>query len=219
MNEQQVFNFAEENFFLEDDFCISKSNEEVYHFLNTWPNWDENIVNIFGPEKSGKTFLLSIFAKKNSFVKISKKEINKSNIDNILKQKKIIIEDITNEIDNELLFLIYNHFKSNGNFLIFSSLHDTAKLHFALNDLSSRFKSIFNIEIHNPSDNLLYSILLKSFSDRQIALESKMIDFILSKIERSYLAINTFVKLIDRKNLVDKKKITKKVINSILEKN
>ena len=70
MNEQQVFNFTEENFFLEDDFCVSKSNEEVYHFLNTWPNWDENIVNIFGPEKSGKTFLLSIFAKKNSFVKI-----------------------------------------------------------------------------------------------------------------------------------------------------
>jgi len=115
--------------------------------------------------------------------------------------------------------LIYNHFKSNGNFLVFSSLHDTAKLHFALNDLRSRFKSIFNIEIHNPSDNLLYSILLKSFSDRQIALEPKMTDFILSKIERSYLAINTFVKLIDRKNLVDKKKITKKVINSILEKN
>ena len=98
-------------------------------------------------------------------------------------------------------------------------MHDTAKLHFALNDLRSRFKSIFNIEIHNPSDNLLYSILLKNFSDRQIALKPKMIDFILSKTERSYLAINTFVKLIDRKNLVEKKKITKRVINSILEKN
>ena len=219
MSEQQIFNFTEENFFLEDDFCISKSNEEVYHFLNTWPNWRENIVNIYGPEKSGKTFLLSIFAQKNSFIKISKKEISKRNIDYILKQKKLIIEDISNEIDNELLFLIYNHFKSNENFLIFSSLHDTANLSFSLKDLNSRFKSIFNIEIHNPSDNLLYSILLKSFSDRQIALERKIIDFILSKIERSYLAINTFVKLIDRKNLVDKKKITKKVINSILEKN
>ena len=62
MNEQQVFNFTQENFFLEDDFCVSKSNEEVYHFLSAWSNWDQNIVNIFSPEKSGKTFLLLIFA-------------------------------------------------------------------------------------------------------------------------------------------------------------
>ena len=219
MSEQQIFNFTEENFFFEDDFCISKSNEEVYHFLNTWPNWSENIVNIYGPEKSGKTFLLSIFAQKNSFIKISKKEINKNNIDYILKQKKIIIEDISNEIDNELLFLIYNHFKSNENFLVFSSLVDTANLNFSLNDLNSRFKSIFNIEIHNPSDNLLYSILLKGISDRQITLEPKIIDYILGKIERTYLAVNTFVKLIDKKNLIDKKKITKKLVNSILERN
>ena len=219
MSEQQIFNFTEENFFFEDDFCISKSNEEVYHFLNIWPNWSENIVNIYGPEKSGKTFLLSIFAQKNSFIKISKKEINKSNIDYILKQKKIIIEDISNEIDNELLFLIYNHFKSNENFLIFSSLYDTAKLNFSLNDLNSRFKSVFNIEIHNPSDNLLYSILLKEISDRQITLEPKIIDYILGKIERTYLAVNTFVKLIDKKNLIDKKKISKKLVNSILERN
>ena len=219
MSEQQIFNFTEENFLLEDDFCISKSNEEVYHFLNTWPNWSENILNIYGPEKSGKTFLLSIFAQKNSFIKISKKEINKSNIDYILKQKKIIIEDISNEIDNELLFLIYNHFKSNENFLVFSSLVDTANLNFFLNDLNSRFKSVFNIEIHNPSDNLLYSILLKGISDRQITLEPKIIDYILGKIERTYLAVNTFVKLIDKKNLIDKKKITKKLVNSILERN
>ena len=219
MSEQQIFNFTEENFFFEDDFCISKSNEEVYHFLNTWPNWSENIVNIYGPEKSGKTFLLSIFAQKNSFIKISKKEINKNNIDYILKQKKIIIEDISNEIDNELLFLIYNHFKSNENFLVFSSLVDTANLNFSLNDLNSRFKSVFNIEIHNPSDNLLYSILSKGISDRQITLEPKIIDYILGKIERTYLAVNTFVKLMDKKNLIDKKKITKKLVNSILERN
>ena len=209
MSEQQIFNFTEENFFLEDDFCISKSNEEVYHFLNTWPNWSDNIVNIYGPEKSGKTFLLSIFAQKNSFIKISKKEINKSNIDCILKQKKIIIEDISNEIDNELLFLIYNHFKSNENFLVFSSLYDTANLSFSLNDLNSRLNSVFNIEIHNPSDNLLYSILLKGISDRQITLEPKIIDYILGKIERTYLAVNTFVKLMDKKNLIDKKKLLK----------
>ena len=115
--------------------------------------------------------------------------------------------------------MIYNHFKSNENFLIFSSLYDTAKLNFSLNDLNSRFKSVFNIEIHNPSDNLLYSILLKGISDRQITLEPKIIDYILGKIERTYLAVNTFVKLMDKKNLIDKKKITKKLVNSILERN
>ena len=216
MNEQQIFDLYNEEIFFEDDFCISKSNKLVYQYLKNWPNWDFNIINIFGPAKSGKTFLLSLFEKKNLFTKISSSELKKNNLDLLLSKKKLIIEDISNKIDEEVLFFIFNHFKNNNNYLIFSSIDDTVNLKFKLNDLSSRFKSIYNLEIFNPSDNLLYSILLKHLSNRQITLNLKLLNYILSRIERSYLAINNFVKILDEQSLINKKKIDKKLINEIL---
>lgn len=216
MNEQQIFNLANKEHFFEDDFCISQSNETVYNFLKKWPKWNFTNVNIFGPEKSGKTFLLSLFAKRNSFTLISGKDLKKNNLDSLLASKKLIIEDISTNINEDLLFLIFNHFKNNDNFLIFSSACDTANIEFKLNDLRSRFKSVHNIEIYNPSDSLIYSILLKHLSNRQIILNPKSLNYISNKIERSYLAVNNFVKALDEKSLVQKKKIDRKLINEIL---
>ena len=89
------------------------------------------------------------------------KDISKDKIETILSQKKLIIEDIDQHVNEELIFLIYNDFKLNIKYLVFSSIEDTSNIKFDIKDLSSRFKSILIIKISNPSDNLLYSILLK----------------------------------------------------------
>ena len=97
MNEQQIFDLSIEEHYFEDDFCISQSNQQVHEYLFKWPLWESSIVNVNGPKKSGKTFLLNIFAKKNSFLRIVSKDISKDKIETILSQKKLIIED-KNEI-------------------------------------------------------------------------------------------------------------------------
>jgi ATPase involved in DNA replication initiation len=50
-------------------FCISQSNQDVYDYLFKWPSWESNILNIHGPGKSGKTFLLNNFCTKAFFYK------------------------------------------------------------------------------------------------------------------------------------------------------
>ena len=59
------------------------------------------------------------------------------------------------------------------------------EIDFKLNDLKSRSKNCLFAQIDNPDDELMFAIILKSFSDRQIQVSKKLIDFIIKRIDRS----------------------------------
>ena len=66
-----------------------------------------------------------------------------------------------------------------------------------MEDLKSRFTSFVDIGIDLPTDDLIRVILTKNFSDKQIQVSEKNIEYILRNIERSYEKINTFSNSID----------------------
>ena len=218
MGDQQIFNLNTEEYFFEEDFCISQSNQDVCNYLRKWPNWDDHIINIFGPKKSGKTFLLTVFERKNSFLRVSANTLNKESVSSVLSQERLIIEDVEENTDEELLFLLFNEFKNNNKYLVFSSTQDTSRISFQLQDLLSRFKSILNLEISNPSDALLCSVLMKQLSEKQIIIKKELITHTIKRIERSYDSVNKFAAMIDEESLKNKKKIDLKLINFVLSK-
>ena len=218
MGEQQIFNLNREEYFFEEDFCISQSNQDICNYLRKWPNWDDHIINIFGPKKSGKTFLLTVFGRKNSFLRVSANTLNKETVSSALSQERLIIEDVEENTDERLLFLLFNEFKNNNKYLIFSSTQDSSRISFQLHDLLSRFKSILNLEISNPSDTLLCSVLMKQLSEKQIIIKKELITHTIKRIERSYDSVNKFAAMIDEESLKNKKKIDLKLINLVLSK-
>ena len=70
--------------------------------------------------------------------------------------------------------------------------------------------------IENPEDDLIFAIILKCFSDRQIKLEKKIIEFIIKRIDRSYGKIYEFIYKVDELSLKKKKPINFKTIKEIL---
>ena len=58
---QSILNFGIEKNFKDDDFYVSKSNKHIFEFLNKWPKWEKNFLNIYGEKFSGKTHLVNIF--------------------------------------------------------------------------------------------------------------------------------------------------------------
>ena len=90
------------------------------------------------------------------------------------------------------------------------------QIKFELSDLASRSKNCLYAEIENPDDELLFAIILKNFSDRQIKIEKKIINFIISRIDRSYRKIDEFIYKIDELSLKKKKPINLKTIKEIL---
>ena len=89
-------------------------------------------------------------------------------------------------------------------------------MNFKLPDLESRSKNCLVAKIENPDDDLIFAIILKNFSDRQIKLEKKIIEFIINRIDRSYRKIYEFIYKVDELSLKKKKPINFKTIKEIL---
>ena len=216
MKDQIVFKFPDKSFYYEEDFCVGENNYEAYKLIKEWPNWSFKGINIYGPKKSGKSYLTKIFSDKTNSKIFEGKSVNKDNLDLILNQKVLIIEDI--ELFNDEVFFqtILNDFISKNKFIYLTSNKLAGSILFKLKDLISRLNSLVAVPITNPSDDLFYQILTKMLSDKQINITTKEVNFILKNIERSYYAASKFVKNLDELSLLYKKKINTKIINQAL---
>jgi len=216
MKDQIIFKFPENSFYYAEDFCVGENNYEAYKLIQEWPNWDFKAINIYGPNKSGKSYLTKIFSDKTGSKIFSANSVNKNNLDSILQQKILILEDIE-LFDDEVLFqTVLNDFISKNKFIYITSKVPAGKIPFKLKDLISRLNSTAAVAISNPSDDLFYQILTKMLSDKQINITAKEINFIFKNIERTYEAASRFVKVLDELSLLYKKKINTKIITQAL---
>ena len=199
-----------------EDFYVNKSNFFAFNLIDSWPRWEKNILNIYGEKFSGKTHLSNIFLDKNKGFKINEKEINEETYKKFKLYENIIIDNFNNKCDEKLMYSIFNLIDQNNKYLIINSIHPINEISFNLNDLKSRSKNCLFAKIDNPDDELMFAIILKSFSDRQIQIDKKLIDFIIKRIDRSYGKIADFIYKVDELSLKKKKAIDLKIIKEIL---
>jgi len=217
MNYQNVLNFPEKSFYFIDDFCVGENNIEAFKIIQSWPEWKSKNINIYGPSKSGKTFLLKILSEKSKSNIYDAKSFNKNSLDQVIKQNIFILDNIEFVNDEVLIQNLINDFLSKNKNICFTSSIISGSLPFEVKDLVSRLKSFVSVEIFNPDDSTFYKVFLKNLSDKQINLSSKEVEYILKKIERSFYSAFQFVKKLDELSLSYKKKINLKIINQALE--
>ena len=111
---------------------------------------------------------------------------------------------------------MFNIIDQDNKFLIVTSLTPVNEINFRLDDLKSRTKNFLVANISQPDDELMFALILKNLSDRQITIDKKLIDFILKRIERSYGNISEFIYKIDEISLKKKKSIDFKIIKEAL---
>jgi len=131
--------------------------------------------------------------------------------------QNIVLEDLNLNIEEKLLYTLFNIVDQDNKFLVITSTKPIAEINFQLEDLRSRTKNCLLAKIENPDDELMFALILKNLSDRQITLDKKLIDFIIKRVERSYGKIFEFIYKIDRISLKKKKSIDFKIINEALE--
>ena len=100
--------------------------------------------------------------------------------------------------------------------MVINSVVPINEIQFKLPAMVSRSKNCLSAKIENPDDDLIFAIILKNFSDRQIKVEKRIIEFIISRIDRSYSKIYEFIYKIDELSLKKKKPIDFKTIKEIL---
>ncbi len=214
--DQKLLDFGIAESFDENDFYVSKSNYFAKNIVETWPKWGEKIVNLTGEEYSGKTHLSNIFKKKSDALYLYSKNIDDKILKKIKLSNNIIIEDLDESFDEKLLYSLINLVEQDNKYLLITSKKPINAMKFVLPDLLSRLKNCIIAKIEQPDDELIYAIILKSFSDRQIKLDKKIIDYIIKRIARSYSKMHEFIYKIDELSLKKKKSINFKIIKEII---
>ena len=204
---QLILNFDYEQNFKDQDFYVSKSNEYSFKLLNSWPKWNKNFVNLIGEKFSGKTHLVNIFLEKFNGIKLNASEINNQSLTKIKIYENIVIENLNKKIDENLFFTLLNIIDQDNKYLIVTSEKPIVEFLFKLNDLNSRSKNFLLSVIEKPEDDLMFALILKNLSDRQINIDKKLIDFIIKRIDRSYGKIYDFIYKIDKISLKRKNRL------------
>jgi chromosomal replication initiation ATPase DnaA len=214
---QLLLDFDYEQNFRDDDFYVGKSNFYPFELINNWPNWEKNFLNISGEKFSGKTHLTNIFLKKFNGIKFESSLLDNENLKTIKPYQNVVLENLNLDVSEELIYTLFNIIDQDNKFLIITSSTPIAEIDFMLEDLKSRTKNCLLAKIENPDDELMFALILKNLSDRQITLDKKLIDFIIKRVERSYGKIFEFIYKIDKISLKKKKSIDFKIINEALE--
>ena len=213
---QTIIKFHHDKNFKDEDFYLSKSNKHVFEYLKKWPNWEKNFINIIGEKLSGKTHLINIFLKKNKGIKFDVKNLKNNDLQKINVYENIILENITSNVNEKLLYSLLNIIEQDNKYIIITSETPIVYIDFKLKDLKSRTKNFLLLNIDQPDDELLFAIIIKNLSDRQIKLDKKLIQYIVKRIERSYSKIHDFIYKIDLLSLKKKKSIDLKIIKEVL---
>jgi len=214
---QLLLDFNYEQNFRDDDFYVGQSNFYPFELINKWPKWEKNFLNISGEKFSGKTHLTNIFLKKFNGISVESKLLSNENLKAIKPYQNVILEDLDLDINEKLIYTLFNIIDQDNKFLIITSSEPIAEINFKLEDLKSRTKNCLLAKIENPDDELMFALILKNLADRQITLDKKLINFIIKRIERSYGKIFEFIYKIDEISLKKKKSIDFRIINEALE--
>ena len=213
---QTIIKFDYDKNFKNEDFYLSKSNKHVFDFLNKWPKWEKNFINVVGEKLSGKTHLMNIFLQKNKGIMFDGKSLSNDDLKTIKIYENVVIENLSSDVDEKLLYGLLNLIEQDNKYIIITSVKPIVNITFDLKDLKSRTKNFILLNIEKPDDELIFAIILKNLSDRQITLDDKFIEFIIKRIERSYSKIYDFIYKIDQLSLKKKKSIDFKIIKEVL---
>ena len=208
MIEQKSFNYKFNDEQNELNYFVNKTN---FYAFNALINNDAKFSFLYGPTKSGKSYLAKIWLKRNNAIQYYKDH------ELFLNQKENILIDDLQFHDEEKIFHIVNSCILNNVKILITSNKQINEIEFKYNDLSSRLKTFSNLEINQPNDEMLLAILTKLLIDKQFIINSNDIfKFILRRVDRSYEGINEIVNKLDILSLEKKRQLTIPLIKEIL---
>jgi len=215
---QLTLKFPFKTNYFKEDFYVSKNNFSAYKLIESWPKWSGKFINIFGPSGCGKTHLANIFQKKIDSFYVKAHELSDNSLPLIKLKECLIIEDYKDNIEEKLFYSVLNQSYQLNQYVIVNSLETIKFSAVKLKDLRSRLNNFIDIGIELPTDDLIRAILTKNFSDKQVRLEAKLLEYILKNIHRSYDDIFNLIDKVDSLSLSTGKSININLIKKVLNK-
>jgi chromosomal replication initiation ATPase DnaA len=203
--------------FAREDFLSGGCNAAALALIEAWPHWPGNIVVLTGPEGCGKSHLAAIWANIAGARTIAARVLDRLTVPSALATGALVIEDLVpQDFDERALFHLLNLAREEDAFVLMSARTASAGWTFAIPDLASRVMAIPQVALSAPDDVLLRAVLVKSFTDRQIAVDESLIVYLSRRIERSFAAVRAIVARLDEEAMRRKRPLTRALAVEVL---
>ncbi|WP_374763970.1 HdaA/DnaA family protein [Yunchengibacter salinarum] len=187
------------------DFVVSESNRDAFALVNGWPHWPSHGVALVGPPDSGKTHLGEGWRARSDGRAFGPDDDPAT----IAPGEALLLEDVDRRpYAADQLFHLFNWSRETGGSLLMTGRLPPSQWPYSLPDLTSRLATLSVGTIHDPDDQLMMVLLLKLFSDRQLQVDLRVINYIIPRVERSFHAANRLVAQLDRMALAEKRGVT-----------
>jgi chromosomal replication initiation ATPase DnaA len=170
----------------DEDFLISDANRAVFDHLKRWAVWPVMASLLTGPRKSGRSMLGRIFVRKTGGR----------------------LFDDAEDHDEEALFHAWNQAQETRRPLLMVAEAPPPSWEIALPDLRSRLAATPQIAVQPPDDRLIGDLIVKLLGDRGIAVPPELPNYLVPRIERSYVAVQRVVEALDRAALSHHRRMT-----------
>jgi chromosomal replication initiation ATPase DnaA len=191
-----------------EDFLVSASNQAAADMIDRWPDWPHASVVVVAPARAGKTHLANVWRLKSGAARLAAGALCED--DAAQAERALLVEDLHRGIaDERVLFHLLNLVRERKLSMLLTSRVPPGELDVRLPDLRSRLRALPLVMIARPDEVLLKAVLVKHFSDRQLAVEPHVINHIALHMEQSMEAAANIVAEIDRLAMASHRKVTR----------
>lgn len=200
------------------DFLIAPSNAIALAMIE---NMQSDKLVLTGPDGSGKTHLVHVWAKAKDATIIPATTITAEKVPSIA-QGCVAVEDVPNIADDPraqtALFHLYNLVLAEGHMLLLTGRPPMRDWGLTLPDLASRIAAAPAVALEAPDDALLSAVLAKLFADRQLTPKADLIPYLIRRMDRSFAAAGALVDRLDAASLAQKRPISRTLAAALLDK-
>src|SRR5579871_212168 len=199
------------------DFLCGPGNETALALIDRWTDWPSRALALVGPEGSGKSHLAAIWARAAGGRVAASQAIDAPSVPEALASGALAIEDADRgNIDEAALFHLLNLAREQSAYILMTARQPPATWPIRLPDLASRLRALPVVTLDPPDDALLAAVLVKLFADRQLAVDDRLIEFLVHRIERSFAAAQAAVAELDREAMRLKRPVNRALAADVL---
>ncbi len=204
-----------------EDFFVSPANAAAVALIEGWQDWPARKLVLVGPQGAGKTHLAHVWAALSGARIVSAAALATAGIP-ALAQSNVAIEDCPaiagDRAAEDALFHLHNLALAEGRALLFTGRTPPGQWPLTLPDLASRMQGTPVAELKPPDDALLAALLIKLFTDRQLAPSPETVPWLVKRIDRSFAAARQAVERLDAAALETRRPITPRLAGEVLDK-